>query len=104
MSLARHSVRFRAFHMTRPLPLSSALFFRVLGGITGQGRTRVYLRGRLRRIQPGGTLGILRSWLEALSMLCQCLVGAVLCVTTAWLFTLYATNAMRRELRRLERG
>ena len=104
MSLVRHSVRFRAFHTMNRLPLSFASFSHGLRAITGQGRTRVYLRGQLQRIQPGGMWGILKSWLEALLMLSASLAGAVACVTTVWLLTLYAESVSRKVMRQRARG
>ena len=104
MSSVRHSMRFPAFHTTNRSPWSFASFSHGLRAITGQGRTRVYLRGQLRRTQPAEMLGTLRSWLEALLMLSASLVGAVACVTTVWLLTLYAGSVSRKVMRQRARG
>ena len=104
MSSVRHSVRFPAFHTTSRLPWSSALFSRGLRAITGQGRTRIYLRGQLRVIRQGGMWGTLRSWLGAPLMLCQCLAVAVCCWTTAWLLSCFYGNDMQSDTKESVHG
>lgn len=104
MSSVRHSVRFPAFHTTRRLPWSSALFSRGLKAITGQERTRIYLRGQLRVIRQGGMWGTLRSWLGAPLMLCQCLVAALACAMTHWLLISYAESVGRSLMKQQARG
>ena len=104
MSSVRHSMRFPAFHTTRPWQWNSASFSRGLRAITGQGRTRIYLRGQLRLTRPGGMWGTLRSWLEAPLMLSACLAAALACAMTHWLLIWYAESVGRSLMRPRVRG